>query len=157
LTGGHLLTAAWHAGTFALLLEYLKRGGTRRALALGLASGLGLYVDRMFLFTLVVVAPVALRKGLRAAANGPRLRPLALLVLTFAVGAWPAVFGRWLDPHDAYAEQFDPLLDRDVLVGHARMLTLDCLPRLVAGHRPPSLQSEPRPETVGGRAPSGRP
>src|SRR5262249_31776014 len=59
--------------------------------------------------------------------------------------------GRWSDPYDAYGAQFDPIWKTDVLLGHARILALDCLPRLISGHRLPELEAEP-----GGIGPDGR-
>ena len=55
ITGGHLLTLVWHTVAFVGLHACLARGGWRRAAALGLWCGLGLYLDAMFLFTLVGV------------------------------------------------------------------------------------------------------
>ena len=53
ITGGHLLTLAWHAAAFLGLAICLKRPGAKAAALLGLWCGLGLYLDTMFLFTLV--------------------------------------------------------------------------------------------------------
>ena len=57
ITGGHLLTLVWHTVAFAGLHACLTRGGWRRAAALGLWCGLGLYLDAMFLFTLAGMVP----------------------------------------------------------------------------------------------------
>ena len=151
LTGGHLLTAAWHAAAFAMLPGALGRGGARRWAALGLWCGLGLYLDRMFLFTLVGLLPAAALGGTGEPRGRGGRGPLAF-ALACALGYLPHVAGTWADPYDAYREQFDPLLDRAALREHARLLALDCLPRLVAGHRLPGLQSEPSPAALGVRA-----
>src|SRR5205823_2809383 len=42
-----------------------------------------------------------------------------------------------------------------VLREHARILGLDCLPRLIAGHRVPGLQADPDPSSLSGPGPSG--
>jgi hypothetical protein len=65
------------------------------------------------------------------------------------VGVLPREIGRRVDPHDAYREQFAPLLDRSALAGHARLLVLDCLPRLIVGHRLPGLQAGAEPGRPG--------
>jgi hypothetical protein len=148
LTGGHLLTASWHAGAFALLYDALARGGVRRAAVLGLWCGLGLYLDAMFAFTLVALVPAAVGGGWSAPG---RHRWALAFILAGLVGVLPREIGRRVDPHDAYREQFDPILDRAVLAGHGRLLVRDCLPRLIVGHRLPGLQSEPSPAALGRR------
>ncbi|MBX6313683.1 MAG: hypothetical protein IRY99_12305 [Isosphaeraceae bacterium] len=150
LTGGHLLTVAWHAGAFALLHGWIQRRGIARSLLLGVWCGLGLYLDWMFLFSL---AAIGIAVGLILAREASRGWPAALaLVLGGVAGATPLEVGRRVDPHDAYKEQFAPLLERDVLVEHGRLLLRDCLPRLIAGHRLPGLQADPSPAALGGRA-----
>jgi hypothetical protein len=137
ITGGHLLTAAWHAGAFALLHQALARGGTWRALALGLCCGLGVYLDAMFAITLVGLVPAGLAGWHATRRSWRGLGCGGLALLAFLSGAAPRELGRWLEPHDAYREQFRPVLEPQVLAGHARLLLADCLPRLVAGHRLP--------------------
>jgi hypothetical protein len=156
LTGGHLLTTAWHAGAFALLLGAAEGGGARRWAALGLWCGLGLYLDRLFLFTLIGLIPAVIVAARTALGRGRGGRSGLAFALAFAVGYLPHEAGLRADPHDAYREQFDPLLDRDAFLGHVRLLALDCLPRLVAGRRLPGLQSEPSPEALGGRVSFGK-
>ncbi len=159
ITGGHLLTAAWHAGAFALLYGCLARGGARRSAILGLWSGLGLSLDSMFAVTWLGLVPAAALGwwwGGRGEA-GPRPAGRATAcVLAFALaaglGLTPRALGAWADPHDAYREQFEPVTRGDVLAGHAKILALDCLPRLIAGHRLPGLQAEPDPATLAGGA-----
>jgi len=57
ITGGHLLTAVWHASAFALLAGGWKRGGgPKRSGVLGVWCGLGLYLDSMFAATWVGLA-----------------------------------------------------------------------------------------------------
>ena len=60
ITGGHLLTLAWHTLAFVGLHACLSKGGAMRAIALGFWCGLGLYLDMMFLFTLFGLVPAAL-------------------------------------------------------------------------------------------------
>lgn len=139
LTGGHLLTAAWYAGAFGFALGLLTKGGRRRAAGLGLWCGLGLWLDRMFLFGLIGIAPALLVAGLRSP------RTWLAFVLAFAVGYLPHEIGVRVDPHDAYQEQFDPVSEPSVLLGHVRLLGFDCLPRLIAGHRLPGMEVEPSP------------
>ena len=162
ITGGHLLAVAWHAVAFGLLFDLLARGGVRRAAALGLWCGLGLWNDSMGLMTLVGLIPAFVGSAMRTSpGKGPAeevrmadpTRMIALaLVLGFVLGLAPKFVGRWVDPYDAYNEQFDPIWKADVLRDHARILALDCLPRLIAGHRLPNFEAEP-----GGIGPDGRP
>jgi hypothetical protein len=157
VTGGHLTAAAWHAGGFALLHASLARGGRRTAAALGLWCGLGVYLDSMFVMTLAGLVPAAVAGWWASGRSRPGLGCALVFVPAFLAGAWPREVGARVDPHDAYQEQFRPLLDRDVLVGHARILALECLPRLIAGHRLPGLQADPNvsesADSGGARAP----
>lgn len=144
LTGGHLLAAAWHAGAFTLLILYLRKGGWVRAAGLGLWCGLGLWSDRLAVFTLFGVAVGGLAGWVGAGATRRGLARGLAFVPGLLVGFLPAEVGRRVDPHDAYGEQLAITTDRGVLLDHARLLILDGLPRLVAGHRLPGLQAEPR-------------
>ncbi len=150
VTGGHLLATAWYAGALALLYQAVSKGGWVRSAALGLWCGLGFAVDSMFGVAIVGVA-VGGTVGWLASGRSRRgwLGVVAFLAAT-ALGLAPRVVGSWVDPHDSYREQFDPLWNGDVLLGHARTLGLDCLPRLVAGHRLPGLEAEPAAPAVGG-------
>ncbi len=167
ITGGHLLAVAWHAVAFLLLYRWLERAAVGRAAALGLWCGLGIWNDSMGLMTLVglvLVAVVVVGSAMRTSSGRKRedevltanptkdgIWPsLTVLVLAFLVGLLPKFIGRWADPYDAYNEQFAPVTRADVLFDHARVLALDCLPRLVAGHRLPHLEAEP-----GGIGPDG--
>ena len=176
VTGGHLLAVAWHAGAFALLWDALVKGGWWRAGMLGLWCGFGLYVDSMFAVTWVglgvaVCASACLAPGLSPGRRGEEagktspsssksgriVRVLACLLafgLASGVGVAPRVIGARVDPHDAYVGQFRPVTRGEVVVGNAKILVLDCLPRLIAGHRLPRLQAEPDPSRLPGGSPS---
>lgn len=172
ITGGHLLAVSWHTVAFGLAYGFLSRGGLRRAAALGLWCGLGLWNDSMGLMTLVGLVPAVL-VGLAVRTSSPgdsagiedvrtasptRIRigrSVAVLALAFLVGLIPKFLGRRADPYDAYNEQFAPIWKADVLLGHARILALDCLPRLVAGHRLPGFEAEPGGIGADGRAMPG--
>jgi hypothetical protein len=164
ITGGHLLVVAWAAVALALLHRAVSRGAIGPAFALGLWCGLGLYVDRMFLLVLVaivlggVTAAGLTRIGAREYDAG-----LAFVVGTI-VGHVPRWVGTWADPHDAYGEPFvsifRPIGENPAVFGvaweqagallteHARILFAECLPRLVAGHRLPTLAADPSPGGV---------
>lgn len=75
------------------------------------------------------------------------------LVLAFLAGAAPRAIGQWVEPYDAYNEQFSWNLDSPLLAEHFRVLLLECLPRLVAGHRLPGLEADPDPALMGTGAP----
>ncbi len=164
ITGGHLLAAAWHAGAFLLLHGFVSRVSAGRAAVLGLACGLGLWADQMMLFSLVGLIPAALAAvWLDRSPLGSRLAAVAVLLIALAVGWLPHLAGRWADPYDAYETQFSTILTdprtgrenwpraRQLATQHAWLLALDCLPRLLAGHRLPGFQSEPGPEELGGQ------
>jgi hypothetical protein len=90
---------------------------------------------------------------------------LLMFVLASGVGISPRFVGKWVDPHDAYGDQFQPVLSGDVQARNAQFLAMDCLPRLVAGHRLPrlvaghrltGLEAEPDPSRLPGGSPSPR-
>jgi hypothetical protein len=154
ITGGHLLTAAWHAGAFALLHEALVRGRRAWTAALGLWCGLGLVLDAMFLVTLIGLAAAALLAWRQAGWPRRGLGAALVCAVGFLAGAWPREVGRRLEPHDAYHEQFQVIGDPEVLKGHAGLLGTECLPRLIVGHRLPGLQADPDPRALAGPGPS---
>lgn len=140
ITGGHLMTLAWHAGALLGLLACLRRARAPRYAALGLWCGLGVWLDAMFAFTLLALLPPLLFHRPTAGPFGRKLAQLLLFAAMIAVGALPKLAGRVADPYDAYNEQFAPVTRIDLLAGHARMLGAECLPRLVAGHRLPDAR-----------------
>lgn len=164
ITGGHLLAAAWHAGVFVLLHRFVSRPSLALAAGSGLVCGLGLWADQMMLFSLVGLGS-ALSTALWFAPIcwARRLSYLTLMALGFALGWLPHLAGLRADPYDAYGAQFATILrdpqtgldnwprTRQLAVQHAWLLGLDCLPRLIAGHRLPGFQSEPGPEELGGQ------
>ena len=121
VTGGHLLAAAWHAGAFALLWGCLttgRAGGDRRRWGSGAGSGsIRLDVRRD-------LGGLAGRPGGRPRLVGPRGRAAgsdrrpgrlpAGFALAAGLGVAPPVIGGRVDPHDAYAGQFEPVTRGDV-------------------------------------------
>jgi hypothetical protein len=166
ITGGHLLIVAWSAMAWLLLHETWLRRGWLPASVLGFWCGLGVCLDSMFVLTLAGIVFVALIAVVVESFNRSRstrgevsrkerrswLARLAqglALVLAFLAGAAPRAIGQWLEPYDAYNEQFYWSLDTPLLAEHSRILLLDCLPRLVAGHRLPGLEADPDPVLMG--------
>jgi hypothetical protein len=133
ITGGHLLTLAWHAAAFVGLAVCWKRSSPSNLAFFGLWCGLGLYLDTMFAFTLVGLGSA---NGIHWLLEGrPRVSipGSAMLLTAFAVGFLPGLIGRFVDPHDAYPDQFRPLWNAEIVADHAAILGLECLPRLIAG------------------------
>lgn len=151
LTGGHLLTAAWLAAAFGLLHSGLSRGGIVSALASGLWCGLGLYLDQMFLIPIIIIFLITTITWPVSGSQRKRVVISLVFLLGGVIGGLPRELGRTIDPHDAYQEQFDPLLNREVLKDHARLFAYECLPRLIAGHIVSSMRAEPNPAQVGAR------
>lgn len=145
ITGGHLLTLAWHAAAFLGLTIYLKHPNTRHAALLGLWCGFGLYLDTMFMFTLIGLASAGGMYGLLEA--GPRVSATrsAAFLTALAVGFSPGLIGRIVEPHDAYPDQFRPLWNAEVVADHAAILGLECLPRLIAGIEVSALRQDLAP------------
>ncbi len=166
ITGGHLLTVAWSAMAWLLLHETWVRCEWRSAILLGFWCGLGVYLDSMFVVTLSAIAFAILfsaiaaklkwRKGVRSGTGGiesrywsTRLTQTLAVALAFLAGVAPRAIGQRVEPFDAYHEQFSWSLQAPLLARHGRILLLDCLPRLVAGHRLPSLEADPDPALLG--------
>lgn len=153
ITGGHLIAATWHAGGFALFAWCLSRPSRWRALVIGAWCGIGLYLDSMVAVT--VIGLLAATGCSWAMARFP-VQGLVLLTtaaLGFAGTVWLKPLASRLEPYDAYREQFSPVTETELLASHSQLLFLDCLPRLFAGHRIPSMASDPDPGALNGRSP----
>ena len=155
ITGGHLLTLVWHtAGVRGCTTSWIARGD-------GHCDRAGPLVRAGCLPRLHVRSSRSLGcswAGVSGAMRVQRLDPgrgLALIV-AFLVGAAPRVIGQWVEPHDAYHEQFTWSLDTRLLADHSEILFCDCLPRLVAGHRLPGLEADPDPAPSGHGSPIQR-
>jgi hypothetical protein len=99
----------------------------------------------MFLVTLIGLAAAALLAWSQAGWSRRGLAAALVCALGFMAGAWPREVGRRHEPHDAYREQFQTVSDPALLKGHAWLLGLQCLPRLIVGHRLPDLETDPQP------------
>lgn len=164
ITGGHLLTAVWHAGAVLCLFETLHRRSLGWSVLLGLWCGAGWHLDQLFLFSLIGIAAAALgfaaRFGVTTRGGVGFVTFLSLMAVAMVL-TW---ISRW-EAHDAYEGQFGTILWRDEHMGrpgplnwpraaklagdHSSLLIKDCLPRLIAGHRLPNLEWEPRPSAFG--------
>jgi hypothetical protein len=134
--------------------------GIRRAGALGLWCGVGLYLDRMFLLALVAIAAAGALGWWWGGRSGRLSRAALAFILGLVVGYVPHLVGKAVDPHDAYGEQFvsifrpfgEPAPEAGIpwdqagklAVEHGRILIYECIPRLIAGHTLPYMESEPR-------------
>jgi hypothetical protein len=133
ITGGHLLTLVWHTVAFVGLHDCLRRGGWRRAAALGLWCGLGLYLDAMFLVTVVTLVAAGLIAWVWGERSTARIGLAAVFLVAIFVGLIPREIGRRVDPYDAYPSQLEMSLSSRAIAAHSRLLGLYCLPRLIAG------------------------
>jgi hypothetical protein len=133
ITGGHLLTLAWHTLAMVGLHACLSRGGRWRAALLGAWCGLGLYLDAMFAITLVGIATAAAIAWLWGSRSRSGIVLAAAFLGGMIVGLLPREVGRRFDPYDAYPAQFSPTFDASDIASHAHLLAYECLPRLVAG------------------------
>jgi hypothetical protein len=173
ITGGHLLVVAWSAAAWLLLYEVIACWRRRRLAVLGVWCGLGLSLDSMFAITLAAMIPAGLLAALRPSTQAieyeageaarlgkrrlsPTFASSLVFIAAFLVGATPRYLGNRVDPHDAYREQFSVSLEGSLLAEHSRILFLDCLPRLIIGHRLPGLEADPDPALLGSSAPIQR-
>ncbi len=133
ITGGHLLTLVWHIATFAGLYSYLNRGGWKRGGILGLWCGLGLYLDAMFLFTIAGLVPGLVMGALKLGRSRSALISAAAFLVGMSIGMSPREIGRRIDSYDAYPSQFSATFEGSAIAEHARLLVVECLPRMVGG------------------------
>ncbi len=155
ITGGHLLTLAWHAVALAGLHSCLSRGGWRRASALGIWCGLGLYLDVMFLFTLAALVPAAALAWLVSTRSKRAVGQAAAFSLALSIGLVPYEIGRRVDPFDAYPAQFEATTDRRAVLEHTGLFVFHCLPRLIAGSELPQFEAACSPRSHHGLAGPG--
>ena len=166
VSGGHLLTVAWSAGALAWFHSALTRGGFLRCLGFGAWCGFGFYLDPMFLSTLVPIAAIAPAFFGDVSRFGRQVLATIAFVIGFGIGDLPREIGYRHDPYDSYQEQFATIfvrhesgpdegkIDREqtarLASEHGWLLVLDCLPRLIAGHRLSTnqLPTEPPPATL---------
>src|SRR5262245_34902850 len=83
ITGGHLLTAVWHAVAFLLLYQCLSRGGLVRLVAFGFWCGLGISLDMLFGLTLAGVVPAAAGAWVESGASRRQLLRSLVFVPAF--------------------------------------------------------------------------
>ncbi|MDX2038538.1 MAG: hypothetical protein SFX72_17965 [Isosphaeraceae bacterium] len=148
ITGGHLLSVAMHAGIFLGLQLVAARPTLLRAAALGVWAGLSLWVDQMAIVSLAALVPAAGYLWWRRGRPISAVRLVVAFVIGLPIGLAPRIIGNRVDPYDAYGEQFTAIWDERELQRHTRLLIMDCLPRLVAGHRIPSLLADPSPSMI---------
>ena len=152
ITGGHLAAAVFHAGLFLGFVRWLRpdETGWKGAFLLGLWSGFGLYVDSMFMLSLLGFGAASALAWLTSPGKRRGVVLAIVYALGFVVGVAPREIGSRLDPYSAYGSQFDLVTDKNVLIEHANLLAWDCLPRLFGGHRLPGLETDPDPRTLSG-------
>ena len=163
ITGGHMLAAAWSAWAWAIFAWDARFRSRLTTAWLGAWLALGFWHDSMMLMTAVGLAPALLLSSVGWRHSMTRRCALGLSLtwmISFGIGCVPLLLGAALEPYDAYRGQFAWSVEPEVLKGHSRILFLDCLPRLFAGHRLPGLEADPDPQMLGGGAPvvrAGRP
>jgi hypothetical protein len=145
ITGGHFPAAVWQAGAFVILASCLHHASWRRALVLGVWCGLGLWLDSMFVVTLAGLIPAAVFAWFFGGARRASLYLAALFVAGLLAGVAPRIVGAWVDPYNAYDEQFGLVTNPELLLGHADLLARECLPRLIVGHKLPRFETDPAP------------
>ena len=137
--GGHALITFWHVAALLLLARYRQTAKQSWLAVLGIWSGFGYYTYQMFLFSLVLIVPVALLG--RAGPSRRRAGGLAwvLFASSFLLGWSPHLIGVEADSHDVYGSQTQAVWSaRSVGV-----LLRECLPKFVAG---PGQTGEGLPE-----------
>jgi hypothetical protein len=144
ITGGHLLSLAWHAAIFSALHWVFTRGDRHQAtriIALGILCGLGLYIDTMIAFSILGLGLGMLAFAFRWVQRRSALVAALLYAVGLLIGLLPREIGTSIDPYDAYPGQFATTFEGQDVTNHARLLGLACLPRLIAGHELTEFES----------------
>ena len=134
ITGGHLLTLVWHIVAFAGLYaspdpRWLEaRGGPGGLVRAGPLPRCHVPVHPRRTRTRRPRSPGFDPEDRERRSCSPRCSWCGLMA-----GLVPREIGRWVDPYDAYPAQFATTFERPALLEHARLLMLNCLPRLIAG------------------------
>ena len=133
VTGGHLLSAAWLAWAWLLWTHLIDTKSLKSWAGLGLFCAIGIWIDSIFLLGIagLGLSSVIMAWQLRSTIPIKRRSIQALVFTTFLpIGPLISKLG---DGVNVYGSQFEITTDPSALKEHARILLVECLPRLIIG------------------------
>ena len=134
ITGGHLLTLAWHTVAFAGLYACLTRGGWKLRRRPGTLVRAGALPRRH--------VPVHARRDRargdarlapRSGGRGSGIVLAAAFLAGLIAGLLPREIGRRVDPTTPIRPSSRRPSNASAIAEHARLLVVECLPRLIGG------------------------
>lgn len=133
VTGGHLLSAAWLAWAWLFWTHLIDKESLKSWAGLGLFCAIGIWVDSIFLLGIAGLGLSSLIISWQFRSSIPiKRRSIQSLVFIAFLPIGPLI-SKLGDGVNVYGSQFEITTDPSALKEHARILLVDCLPRLIIG------------------------
>lgn len=133
VTGGHLLSAAWLAWSWLLWSYLIHKHTLKPWISLGFFCAIGIWIDSIFLIGIAGLGLSSLIMAWRDRSTIPiKRRSIQALVFTTFLPIGPLI-SRLGDGVNVYGSQFEITTDSSALKEHARILLVECIPRLIIG------------------------
>lgn len=133
VTGGHLLAAAWLAWAWVLWSHLIQNQSLKSSAGLAFFCAIGIWIDSIFILGIagIGLSSLIMAWQYRSTISLNRRFVQALLFLAILpVGLFISKLG---DGMNAYGAQFEITTDQSALIQHARILLIECIPRLIIG------------------------
>ena len=133
VTGGHLLSAAWLAWAWLFWTHLIDKESLKSWAGLGLFCAIGIWVDSIFLLGIAGLGLSSLIISWQFRSSIPIKRrsiQASVFIAFLPIGPLISKLG---DGVNVYGSQFEITTDPSALKEHARILLVDCLPRLIIG------------------------
>ena len=133
VTGGHLLSAAWLAWAWQLWTNLIDTKSLKSWAGLGLFCAIGIWIDSIFLLGIAGLGLSSVIISWQSRSTIPiKRRVIQALVFTTFLPIGPLI-SKLGDGVNVYGSQFEITTDPSALKEHARILLVECLPRLIIG------------------------
>lgn len=140
VTGGHMLAAAWMGWIWWLWTLLIGRRSVLAWYVFGMICAIAFFSDRIFALGLAALglATLAAIRPYRSTVSGSIRKKQAAMFLFSLVAHSLLLADKALPYATAYGDQFAMTTDTTAILGHLRLLLLECLPRLIFGRVLPS-------------------
>jgi len=133
VTGGHLLSAAWLAWAWLFWTHLIDTKSLKSWAGLGLFCAIGIWIDSIFLLGIAGLGLSSVIISWQSRSTIPiKRRSIQALVFTAFLPIGPLI-SKLGDGVNVYGSQFEITTDPSALKEHARILLVECLPRLIIG------------------------
>ena len=133
VTGGHLLSAAWLAWAWLFWTHLIDTKSLKSWAGLGLFCAIGIWIDSIFLLGIAGLGLSSVIISWQFRSTIPiKRRSIQALVFTAFLPIGPLI-SKLGDGVNVYGSQFEITTDPSALKEHARILLVECLPRLIIG------------------------